>query len=351
MLIAGPSADQAEPQRPVKAEVECLMTHRLLILLIALMPLEAMADDAAILDKDFALMMSWLPGIYDNQEQVYFEDEQEVADTLRHVRVHTALTPVDLPRLGAHVFYLQQHINDDPAQINRQRLYILNPDYERNAVAMQIYTFGAAERRVDAQWHHPELAQLTMEQVQTRPECNVLWRRKANQFFGHTQRDACTDRPAEGAGRAAINRYFLLTEDALWISEQAADETDNAVTDHPADVPFKHRKARQFECWMTATQRDGDSTFQRGLTVHDQGGMIWMKTEEDTPQQVGIKLRNVRWPYGRNRPSLVLYAHKPEQDNAVSYAWADPGAQRIGINLRWMQASCTLTPHSVDPTQ
>ena len=98
------------------------MTHRLMILLIALMPLEAMADDLAILDKDFALMMSWLPGIYDNQEQVYFEDEQEVADTLRHVRVHTVLTPVDLPRLGAHVFYLQQHINDDPAPVSYTHL-------------------------------------------------------------------------------------------------------------------------------------------------------------------------------------------------------------------------------------
>ncbi len=327
------------------------MTHRLMILLIALMPLEAMADDSAILDKDFAIMMTWLPGIYDNQEQVYFEDEQDVADTLRHERVHTVLKPVNLPRFGDHVFYLQQYVNDDPAQLSRQRLYVLNPDYERHVVSMQIYTFDAAERRVDAQWDDSELAQLTMEQVQTRPECDVLWRRKANQFFGHTQRDACMDRPAEGAGRAAINRNFLLTEDALWISEPAADETDNAVTGHPANVPFKHRKARQFECWMTATQRDGDSTFRRGLTVHDQGGTIWMETEEDAPQQVGIKLRNVRWPYGRNRPSLVLYAYKPDQDQAVSYAWADPGAQRIGINLRWMQASCTLTSDSVGPTQ
>ena len=327
------------------------MTHRLIILLIVLMPLGAMADDSAILDKDFALMMTWLPGIYDNQEQVYFEDEQEVADTLRHVRVHTVLMPVDLPRLGAHVFYLQQHINDDPAQINRQRLYALNPDYERNAVAMQIYTFGAAEPRIDAQWHHSELAQLTMEQVQTVPGCEVLWRRKANQFFGHTQRDACAYMSTESAEHSSINRYFLLTEDALWISDLVPNKTDKPVAGQADRVPFKHRKARQFECWMTATQRDGDSTFRRGLTVHDQGGMIWMETEEDAPQQVGIKLRNVRWPYGRNRPSLVLYAHKPDQDKAVSYAWADPGAQRIGINLRWMQASCTLTALSGGLTQ
>ena len=327
------------------------MTHRLMILLIALMPLEAMADDSAILDKDFALMMTWLPGIYDNQEQVYFEDEQDVADTLRHERVHTVLKPVNLPLLGAHVFYLQQYVDDDSAQIDRQRLYALNPDYERNAVKMQIYTFNRAELWVDVHLDPTQLVQLTMDQVQTVPACEVLWQRKANQFLGQTQGHGCPDKSAEGAEHTGINHSFLLTEDALWTSYRAHHKANSLVAGDPADVPFKHRKARQFECWMTATQRDGDSTFRRGLTVHDQGGTIWMKTEEDAPQQVGIKLRNVRWPYGRNRPSLVLYAHKPDQDKAVSYAWADPSAQRIGINLRWMQASCTLTPPSVGLTQ
>lgn len=350
-LIAGRRVDQAESPCHPAAEVEYPMTGRSLIVLTALMAFDAMADTSAILDKDFALMMAWFPGVYDNQEQVYFEDEQNLAGTLRHSRVHTVLEPVDLPRFGTHVFYLQQYVNDDPAQINRQRLYVLNADYERNAVRMQIYTFDAPELLLDAHLNPTQLAQLTMDQVQRVSGCDVLWRRKANQFLGETQRHGCTNTLAKGAGHAAINHYFLLTEDALWISDQAPDENDNAVADHLAGVPFKHRKARQFECWMTATQRDGGRTFRRGLTLHDQGGMIWITTEEENAQQVGIKLRNVRWPYGRNRPSLVLYAHKPDQDRAVSYAWADPGAQRIGINLRWMQASCTLTPQSVGLTQ
>ena len=92
----------------------------------------------------------------------------------------------------------------------------------------------------------------------------------------------------------------------------------------------------------TAMQRDGEWTFRRGLEIYDQGGMVWLETEEQPPEKVGIKMRNVRWPYGNNRPSLVLYAYRPDEDRAVSYAWADPSAQRIGINLRWMQASCTL---------
>ena len=37
------------------------MTRQLLIVVTALMAFGAMADDSAILEKDFALMMAWLP--------------------------------------------------------------------------------------------------------------------------------------------------------------------------------------------------------------------------------------------------------------------------------------------------
>ena len=47
---------------------------------------------------------------------------------------------------------------------------------------------------------------------------------------------------------------------------------------------------------MTAMRRDGEWTFRRGLEIHDQGGMVWLETEEKAPKQVGIKMRNVRWP-------------------------------------------------------
>ena len=48
---------------------------RFLWAMLCAIALNARADDAAILDKDFQTMMAWLPGVYDNQEQVYFEGE------------------------------------------------------------------------------------------------------------------------------------------------------------------------------------------------------------------------------------------------------------------------------------
>ena len=316
--------------------------NRLLLTALWVVMTSAHADEAAVLDKDFHTMMSWFPGVYDNQEQVYFEQEQEVDEALRHERIHHVFEPVYLPAFGEHVFYVQQHLNDDPAQIYRQRIYTFRPDYEEGAIRLTIHIPNDVASLVDAHLDSTKLSGLSPEQTRVLPGCDVFWRRQSNHFVGYMTPNACSYVSSESGKRIIFNDDLLLTEEALWISDRAQDEEGNRVFGHPTGVPHKNRKARRFECWMTAMQRDGEWTFRRGLEIHDQGGMVWLETEEETPQQVGIKMRNVRWPYGNNRPSLVLYAYRPDEDRAVSYAWADPSAQRIGINLRWMQASCTL---------
>ena len=57
---------------------------RVLSLLLFLIAAGAHGDEAAILDKDFRIMMEWFPGVYDNQEQVYFEEQQGIDEALRH---------------------------------------------------------------------------------------------------------------------------------------------------------------------------------------------------------------------------------------------------------------------------
>ena len=34
--------------------------------------------------------------------------------------------------------------------------------------------------------------------------------------------------------------------------------------------------------------------------------------------------------------------HAADPEHAIGYGWADPGARRIGVNLRSVQASCSL---------
>ena len=107
------------------------------------------------------------------------------------------------------------------------------------------------------------------------------------------------------------------------------------------------RGARLFTCWVSvrkfAAKPDGtpDWTFAGGLTSFDQGGRITISGDGIAPD-VSIRLRNVTWAKGsRNKPSLVLYIHKDDPERAESYSWASPDASLVGINLRWIQGSCT----------
>ena len=109
------------------------------------------------------------------------------------------------------------------------------------------------------------------------------------------------------------------------------------------------RRSRPVTCWGSVpklkTKADGseDWYFIANLKIHDQGGRVQFGGADVGTKPVVLRMRNVIWPTGANKPSLVLYVHTPDNpDHAVSYSCADPDAKRIGINLRWMQASCTI---------
>lgn len=108
------------------------------------------------------------------------------------------------------------------------------------------------------------------------------------------------------------------------------------------------RRARPFSCWAAIPKRaarpDGRTDWwgARDLAIHDQGGRVMLATDETEPQRFELRMRNVVWPSGPNQPSLVLYVHRPGEERAIAYSWADPGARRVGINIRAVQASCTL---------
>jgi hypothetical protein len=112
---------------------------------------------------------------------------------------------------------------------------------------------------------------------------------------------------------------------------------------------IRMNRARPFTCWVSVRRHadrangEADWSFDRNLAMHDQGGRVLVAPEGAPP--VVIRMRHVVWPPpSTNRPSLVLYVHRPESpDRAESYSWADPDARMVGINLRWVQASCTRT--------
>ncbi len=306
---------------------------------------EQNSAEAKILQRDFSRMMSWFPGEYDNQEQVYFEDELGVDSAVRHNRIHHIFAPVDLENFAGTTFYVQQYQNDDPSDIYRQRIYSFEPDYEENAVRLTIYTPKDPKPLINAHLDTAKLAGLTPRDFRTVEGCEVFWKAQINAFHGYMKENACKVDSRASGQTLIITDDLLLTENEIWIRDEARGSDGAYIFGNKAGVHHKNRKARAFKCWLSIKKEDGSFTFDPNIKIHDQGGRAWIDGEPGVHPRVGIKMRNVVWPYGTNRPSLVLYVYEgDDEDRAVSYAWATPEADRIGINLRFMQGSCTLDP-------
>lgn len=177
---------------------------------------------------------------------------------------------------------------------------------------------------------------------ETDRDCEIIWHRFAGQFEATgTGLDCITGQDPSKDGSVPFR--MALSQTDFWILQTSGD--GNRET--------RFRRARTFVCWTSLLRgaHHGDTgegredwMFRSDVTVHDQGGEAIIETDETPPRQIKLLLRDVDWTYGVNRPSLVLYVYQDADDvRAASYAWAEGGADRVGINLRWIQASCTVS--------
>ena len=326
-----------------------------LVALASVGPVWGQATQAGVLQQDFALFLRWFEGRFDNDRQVFFQEDLGVAEENRHERIHSIFAPVDLPAFGEHVFYVEQYLDGDPTRIYRQRLYVMSVDEARNAIRLRIHIPTNPTPLVGAHRDPSLLATLTPADTTVYEGCDVFWRRQENQFIGSMDEGACRIVSSRSGRTLVVSDDLVLTEDAIWIHDRAVDEAGAYVYGNRAGVPHQLRRARGFSCWTAVLRgaEHGDSGagaapsawfFQREQWIHDQGGELTITTDETPARQVTLRLRRVEWPFGTNRPSLTLYVLEEGNERPVSYAWGEYDAERLGINLRWLQASCTYDP-------
>lgn len=264
------------------------------------------------LEKDMRELASAMNGLWDNDRQVFFAEESGAdASTVakrQSLKVET---------LGGKDPFHQRvrPVGANDPLSSFEIAYEIHPD---DGTIVQTYQTGAdaAEQKV---------------------VCSIAWRRTAGGFSGKAEEGDC--KLIFQAGDVAPGRMTeaYLSDEEFWIT------TDRSKT-------IRLRRARIFRCWTAVLRgaHHGDSGegmdswyFKDDVEIHDQGGETVLLTDEIPTRQIRLKLRDVDWPYGTRRPSLTLYVYEGDSDRATSYAWTEGGGDRIGINLRWIQASCT----------
>ncbi len=313
-------------------------------LAVLLSPLGASAREEDRFARDILILTDWFEGIFDNEEQVWFH-KRSGAEGEPHLRIHAIHERVDLPSFGEHVFYVEEYKNNDPEDVWRQRLVIFESDPEENAIRMRLGFFNDPKAVLGAAANPDLLSALGDSDVSFIENCDVFWRRHADQFEGSMKPKACVF--GEGEDRRYSVHDLTLSENKYWRVDSTLRVKDDSIfIGRPLDEPFEMRRARTFSCTVTF-QGAQDTGFQsgvdhvrEGLPLHSQGGTLTVTNPSDG-RDYQLLMRTKEYDFYENRPDFMYFSiRKPGESTSTAFGVGDTDSRLIGLNLGWMSAFC-----------
>jgi hypothetical protein len=301
------------------------------------------SSSAQNLKADMTLMMKWFEGRFDNFAQTV--EERESKAEFPHERIHSIFAGVQLPAFGENVFYVQQFMDGDPGKIYRQRLYSFTINKKESAIELKIFTFPDEKAVMNAHLAPSKLKGLTIDKMESPAGCEVYWKRDGDKFAGTMKPNACKVVSKRSGKTLIISDDLFLSKDYIWINDQARDDKGNYVFGNKSGVHHKLNRVRMFQGW-TAVLRDGTMPMmqqdaaaaaydgQRDLEIYDQGGMVRIN------EKYSAQLAQLSYKGGANVLKLGIVENTTGM--TIAYTWANPDAEKIGINLRWIQAGFSL---------
>ena len=339
------------------------------LFLAALVPLALWASFAhsqtkppeSSLNADLERLLNWFGGEWDNNEQVWQQKADvkaaeakgsqpsgsAVEDKIPHT--HHIFAPVVAPKMGMHVYYIQQHLDADMSKAYRQRIYRFSTDEQEQAIKLEIFTPLDEKTFFNAHLSPTIFAELEATSLRQAVGCEVYWRYQPAkaEFIGTMKPGACGYHSQRLGKRIVISDTLKLSASEIWINDQARDESGNYVFGSKTDTPVKNRKVRYFTGWVylnragkAATDTDKTFSFRRDLLLHNEGQVIPLQWDDGAPSPYLLELANLTYQNTRT-PILKLAVLDRETKKSVAYIWANTDANRIGMNLGWVQVGLT----------
>ena len=340
------------------------MTHRTALLaalaLSAALPLSpspvhAQGQDSTAGERNLRIMVELLPGLYDNANQASFDGRRKLPAEDRHARTSTTITRIDAPAFGRHAFLWVNRTETPQGTVTSSRIATLAAGPGSDEVTMRHYLRMSGDIRPE------ELATLTPADLRRTDGCDYHFERRADHFRGLQRPKACRfeweGQPVYTDNEISLSRGDLFVHDHKYRVKDGQRITGVASGD-----PYWLERARIFHCYADVPGVGGgvDVPFERfdRLTLHDKGGVHWFRSTAYPERglavrDIGLTLRAVTWHVlneangNFNRDSLVLSVMERLPDGSVKehgYAFTDPDAERIAINLKWMLGNCAITP-------
>ena len=328
---------------------------------IALMSIGFAQAACAQTNADLQRLVGWFGGEWDNHEQVWQQKGdaetkkiEKIEDPIPHT--HHIFAPVKAPKLGEHIFYVQQSSDGDLKKVYRQRIYRFSLDENEAAVKLEIFTPLDEKAFLNAHLKPQQFATLEITALKATPGCEVLWRYVAagNEFQGSMKANACSFISQRSGKRIIVNDTLKLTESEIWINDQARDEQGNYVFGSKTNTPVKNRKVRYFDGWVYFNRagkdaQKTDTTFssRRDLRLHTEGQTIPILFDDGSESPYLLQLAQLTYQNTKT-PILKLALIDKATNKSMTYIWANTNATRIGMNLGWFQAGLTQQKEAVN---
>lgn len=253
-----------------------------------------LASTAAVADARVNALRDALTGEFNNNEQVWQQGLDEVTP---YPREHISISEVD----------------DDAVAIAIDEGFVAGEADWTMTIAL------------NSQGLYGTIANADGEAT----DCVYRWKRHSDGYLGSVQnrKDCATELPDT-----------MLVNDGYLVTTRASRRTERVV---------QFRRVNHYRGWISLKRQhidpeanDDDFIFLQGLRVHDEG---YITPVLDDGKPTGYSVELARLTYQRTQiPILKIGVIDEATGKTVSYAWAEQGAERIGINLRWIQGGFTM---------
>ncbi len=333
-----------------------------MILAVALSPVFMTSVYAGKLEKDLDLFLEWFPGEYDNYEQAWQDNLDKVEQP--HEHIHHIFLKVDAPAIGDNVFFVQQYMDGDPSNVYRHRLYRLDTDKKQKAVRLTIFSYKDEAKYLNGHLKPAIFESLTQDELIERPGCEVYWQfdKKVGYFNGYMIDKACSFISQRSGQKIYITDTLRLTENEIWIRDEAFDEQGNRIFGNKAGISHKNRKVTYYDGWAGVSS-DGrpmamvaenwsetDSGFEftgeldvfGRFKIHNEGQIVPIPLKSGEPSGYSVQMAKLTYQ-NTAVPILTLKLIEDSTGKTLAYSWGDLESGKIGLNTRWMQMGMTRT--------
>jgi hypothetical protein len=270
--------------------------------LVCVLGLSAPALAQTEIERDFETFVHWFTGSWDNEIQTFNENFEGIPEEHRHDRIHMEYRAVRGSGFPGVLFVIKNFGADGVrGDLNYVSVHHFFPHIERQAIAHEFWFSKNGD------WSHlaenPDAAAaLTADDIRFNRQCTMYWTRKAAQFEGTTDPNACIT--GEGNAQRIVDATGLLSRSDLWRRDLVSDKDGNRVSGH--DTFERFRKARYYGCSGRYRDEAGEWVMYDGVKVHNQGDFVWLGGES-----LGIQLRQIIWTSGffGNATALQVYVN------------------------------------------